>query len=94
MKSKKKKVIVHVFAIMLAISLCSFTTNRDVTKTAYYDDPYIPEIQSTTIDCELCSVTGTGDLCTIQVGPFQFQLYCTPDLDTIPNNELRRIDPC
>ncbi|TGV03609.1 DUF6520 family protein [Flavivirga rizhaonensis] len=91
MKLKMFKVILPVVVFIFASALCSFTVNSDIPRVAYYDDPNIAGVQEVTITCLTCSITGTGDLCKIQVGPFHYQLYSTSDLDLVQNNELKLI---
>lgn len=86
MKSKFLKTILPAFAILLAVSLSFATVINAPSQTGYYDDPFIPGVQSTIADCEQ---QPTGALCKT---PEQYQLYATADLDAIPNNELRKVN--
>ena len=79
MKSNVLKIVLPAFAILLAISLSFATESLELSQTGYYDDPFIPGIQSTTTNC---TVTGTGDLCKVGI----YQLYDTMDLE----GELRQ----
>ncbi|MBD0831508.1 hypothetical protein ICJ83_05115 [Aestuariibaculum sp. TT11] len=71
-------------AIMLAVGLSFATETLNSSVTGYYDDPAIPGVQSTTTDC---MQQPSGVQCETPEG---FPLYATPDLDNIPNNELRK----
>tara|TARA_R110002049_G_scaffold277220_1_gene455686 strand:+ start:18004 stop:18264 length:261 start_codon:yes stop_codon:yes gene_type:complete len=84
MKSKFLKIILPAFAILLAISLSFANEANNVSQTAYYDDPFIPGVQSTSTTC---AKENPGVVCLTSQG---YQLYDTVDLDAIPNNEMRK----
>lgn len=86
MKSKFLKTVLPAFAILLAVSLSFASVINTPSQIGYYDDPFIPGVQSTTTDCER---QPTGDLCRTLEG---YQLYATDDLDAIPNNKLRKVN--
>lgn len=79
MKSKILKFVLPAFAILLAVSLSFATVNNAPSQTGYYDDPFIPGVQSTSTNC---TKMGTGDLCRVGI----YQLYDAVDLD----GELRQ----
>lgn len=84
MKSKFLKTALPAFAILLAVSLSFATVINMPSQTGYYDDPFIPGVQSTTTDC---SKQNPGDQCETPEG---YLLYATADLGSIANNELRK----
>lgn len=86
MKSKFFKIVLPAFAILLAISLSFATEATNSSQTGFYDDPFIPGVQSTITDCQK---QPTGDFCKTPDG---YQLYDTADLNSVPNNELRKVN--
>ena len=52
MKSKILKFVLPAFAILLAVSLSFATVNNAPSQTGYYDDPFIPGVQSIALKWE------------------------------------------
>jgi hypothetical protein len=86
MKTKVFKFILPAFAMLLAIGLSFATETNRSAQTGYYDDPFVPGVQSIITDCEK---QPTGIHCATEEG---YLLYDTPALDSAPNNELRRVE--
>ncbi|WP_163514126.1 DUF6520 family protein [Gelidibacter japonicus] len=84
MKTKVLKSVLPIIAIVFAMGLAFATEAKSTSQTGYYDDPFIPGVQSVTTDCVKHPF---GDLCKTQEG---YQLYATPELGSIENNELRK----
>lgn len=82
MKSKILKFVLPAFAILLAVSLSFATVNNAPSQTGYYDDPFIPGVQSIATNC---SKTATGALCREGI----YQVYDTVDLNA--GDELRQL---
>ena len=81
MKSKIFKTMLPAFAILFAISLSFAVESNRVEQTGYYDDPFIPGVQSTSTNC---IKNGNGNLCKVGI----YQLFETPALDV--GDELRQ----
>lgn len=86
MKTKIFKFMLPAFAMLLAIGLSFATEAKRTAQTGYYDDPFISGVQSVITDCEK---QPSGELCITEEG---YQLFDTPALNTVPNNELRRVE--
>lgn len=86
MKTKIFKIMLPALAMVLAIGLSFATEANRTTQTGYYDDPFVPGVQSIITDCEKQPV---GIHCATEEG---FLLYDTPALNSAPNNELRRVE--
>ncbi|MFD0991142.1 DUF6520 family protein [Mariniflexile jejuense] len=86
MKTKVFKFMLPALAMVLAIGLSFATEAKRSAQTGYYDDPFIPGVQSIITDCEK---QPSGDLCQTEEG---YQLFDTPALNSVPNNELRRVE--
>ena len=77
--------------LSFTIILSSSKSNKSsISIVGYYDDPSISGVQQVQTDCSLAG----GPLCKIQVGPNFYQLYTTPQLDSIPGNQnkLRKVN--
>jgi len=86
MKTRILKTVLPMLAIVLAVGLAFATEANSSSQTGYYDDPFIPGVQSTITDCEK---QPNGDLCKTPEG---YQLYDTEELDAVQDNELRKVN--
>ncbi|MCR8668237.1 DUF6520 family protein [Aestuariibaculum sp. M13] len=83
MKNSFLKIVLPALAIMLAVGLSFATETINSSTTGYYDDPAIPGVQEIQTDCTMQA----GEDCLVDE---TFQVYATPALGTIPNNELHK----
>lgn len=87
----KTKISLPVLAVVFAIILSSFTAREDDSTTLlFYDNPSIIGVQS--IALSICGCPASGGLCKLKIGLDEYQLYCTPLLDSTPNNEAREFE--
>ena len=86
MKTKIFKIMLPALAMVLAIGLSFATEANRSAQTGYYDDPFVPGVQSIITDCEK---RPDGVLCITEEG---YQLFDTPALNSEPNNQLRRVE--